>query len=178
MINTVKEAIHGRYRLSRKKDAYILPNDIRVYPSNQYSYGFSLDHPTVAPFAFWSGSPPKDLAKMCDAIVVYSDGNDLICTLIEQKTGNPGECEKQLVNGKLFCQWLVSLCQQHNYTPKGQATYFGVLLWEPKPIPQKGTTTHQKPNAKRHDLFDKFFDIQNDTYVDVGELISSPLPQP
>ena len=112
---------------------------------------------------------------MCDGIVIYVDGNDLYCILIEQKTGVRGDFNKQLTNGKLFCQWLVALCQQHKYTTIEQIAYFGVLVWEPPPIPPKGTTTHVQPKAVSHQLFDKFFDIRHEGYVDVDELITSPL---
>ena len=175
MIDAAKKAIHQRYRLTNKQGAFILADNIKVYPDGQSSCGFSLDNGTFPPFEFFALRPPKNLAKMCDAIVLYDDGNDFYCTLIEQKTSNRGHFEKQLVNGKLFCEWLVSLCEEHNYKPPGRVQYFGVLIWQPPPIPPKGTTTHQTPQAKQHRFFDKFFDIRTDPHVDVNELIQSPL---
>ena len=174
MIDATKKAIHQRYRLPTTQGGFNLADNIKVYPDDQSSCGFRLDNQCSPPLAFFSSNPPRNLAKMCDAIILYEDGNGTYCILIEQKTSNQSQFKKQLANGKLFCEWLIALCKEHNYTPREPVQYFGVLVWKPPPIPPKGTTTHQPPQAKKDKVFDKFFDVRNDSYVDVAELILSP----
>ena len=178
MIHTVNNAIRGHYGIQRKGGALLLDKNIKVHINAKQSFGFSLDNPGHPPFPFFKDNPPKHLAKMCDAIIMFEHDDVLYFTLIEQKTGDAANYDKQLANGKFFCEWLVSLCKEHGYNLYGTVSYFGVLVWEPRPIPLKGGTTHALPIAYHHRLFDKFFDIQNETDIDVNQLVSSRLPPP
>lgn len=181
MIDAVKKAIHGRYGMTRKRFGFVLDQDtknITIYINPKESFGFCLDNEDNPPFHFFRASPPKHLSKMCDAIVIFERGQALYFTLIEQKTGDPAEYDKQLANGKFFCEWLVALCQEHDYCASKTISYLGVLVWEPRPIPLKGTTTHPLPEACPHRLFDKVFDIQNQTTIDIEQLVSIPAPVP
>ena len=98
--------------------------------------------------------------------------NTLYIVLIEQKTGYSAQYDKQLANGKIFCEWLVSLCNSYGYVQTQNIAYYGALIWEPRPIPLRGGTTHSNA-ANAHPLFDKFFDIQNQTSIDVMQMIAS-----
>lgn len=172
IIDVVKKAIHGRYGIVKRRDAMLLHNGVRVHTDGNKAFGFSLDNQQHPPFSFFKDSPPKHFAKMCDAIIVFENGLELYFALIEQKTGDSADYVKQLANGKFFCEWLVSLCNEHGYKYSGTVIYLGVLIWEPRPIPLKGSTTHTIPQAETHRLFNKFFDIQNETDIHIGQLAS------
>lgn len=179
MIDVVRNAIHGHYQMKEKRNALLLDNDtktIRVHTNSKNSFGFCLDDAKRPPFQFFKPSPPEHLKKMCDAIIIFEGGQTLYFTLIEQKTGDPAEYDRQLANGKFFCEWLVSLCREHGYCLHTNISYFGVLVWEPRLMPLKGSTTHSLPEACPHRLFDKFFDLQNQTDIDIDQLVSSSPP--
>ena len=176
MIDTLKKVIHGRYHMRKKTNMVILDNDtkpIKLFTGRNEAIGFRLDNADHPPFAFFGNNPPKSLTKMCDAIVILATRKELYCTLVEQKTGNSEGYETQLANGKLFCQWLVSLCQEHGYWNHSNISYYGLLVWEPLPIPMKGTTVPLSVKSSPHRLFDKFFDLQHQTEIHVDELITS-----
>ena len=174
-IDAIRRAIHGRYGIQKKGPTFVLAKGIRVHVNGKSSFGFSLDSEEHPPFSFLRDSPPKHLAKMCDAIIVFESSGGLYFAVIEQKTGDPADYDKQLANGKFFCEWLMSLCREHGYTHNETITYLGVLVWEPRPIPLKGSTTHRNFQASHHRLFDKFFDLQNETDIDVDLLASSSM---
>ena len=176
MIDVVESTIRGNYRIPKSGSTFVLANDVRVRTNNSKVFGFSLDNVALRPFAFFKDSPPQHLAKMCDAIIIFESGQDLYFALIEQKTGHQSDYEKQLANGKFFCEWLVSLCKEHGYCDYQTIKYLAALVWEPRDIPLKGGTTHALPEAYPHRLFDKFFDIQNETDIYIDQLASSPLP--
>ena len=174
MISTIQKAIGGGYKFQkRRKGYYQLQKEIRFYIRDLASVGFSLDNEEQPPFQFLSSSPPKHLAKMCDGIIFSDKDGDLYVAIIEQKTGDSAEYEKQLTNGKLFCEWLISLCRQHGYFTQKSVSYFGLLLWEPRNSPPKGTTTHHKLQANVHPLFSKFFDLQNERRIEMQHLIEA-----
>ena len=177
MIDLVRQAVRGRYRLQwlDKYSGYFLEKRARVYASQKDSQALKLDYQKPHPFHFFSESPPPDLKKMCDAIVLHRRQDRIFCTLIELKTGDPGDSEQQLANGMMFCQWLVGLIRHHRGVPQDPVTYFGVLVWEPKDSVSKGPTVRKPPKAKPHDLFDKFFDIRDLPHFGVDELIDSPI---
>ena len=81
-IDTIKRAIHGRYRLGGGERKWILeesepPTEIYV-PNKAATIAFSLDRPDPKPFAFFSCNPPPGFAKMCDAILFVSMKTRLI----------------------------------------------------------------------------------------------------
>ena len=180
MIDTVKKAIHGRYtnndQIKMRRGAWVIDKDIRIDTSEYNSFGFSLDNETNRPFAFLKNSPPKHIAKMCDAIIIFGDGDTLYIALIEQKTGDSEGNDKQLANGKFFCEWMVSLCKKHDYYDYKSIKYFGLLVWEPTDHPLRGETTYRPPEAQSSALFDKFFDLANVHRIYLKDLVEAQSP--
>lgn len=176
VIENVKKTIHGRYRIKKKGGSLILDKDIKVRSKSSELFGFSLDSTEHPPFSFLRSSPPRHIAKMCDAIVLLEHEARLYLTIIEQKTGDEADYERQLANGKFFCEWLMALFREHGYLGNSTISYYGVLIWEPRTVPLKGTTVHQTPVPSAHRLFDKLFNIQNESEIDVESLVLSAIP--
>lgn len=170
----LEETIDPGYRLDRQGRDWLLAKDIKVRAPHQHSYGFSLDQPGKRPMAFLSGNPPADIAKMCDAIIALFHQEALYFFVIEQKTMNRDDYFKQLVNGKLFCDWLVSLYDCHGYLREhGVRTieFIALLVWEPRPVPRKGGTSHKSYQPEQRPPFPKFFDLPNETRIPLKDLI-------
>ena len=179
-IDTIKRAIAVRYHLRGGEKKWILeeskpPTEIHV-PNKAATIAFSLDRPNPKPFAFFSCRPPRDFAKMCDAILFCFHENKTYLFLTEVKTGNEGDCDKQLVNGKLFCDWLIALCSQHK-SLNPHVTVVPLLVWEPRHNSvHKGTTTHRGNSdgieKKSFGEFNKCgFEIRNRSTVRISNLI-------
>ena len=180
MIDTVKKAIHGHYtnndQIKMSKGAWVIDKDIRIHTCGYSSFGFSLDNETHRPFAFLKDSPPKHIDKKCDAIIIFADDDTLYIAIIEQKTGHPDGHDKQLANGKFFCEWMVSLCKEHGYYNHKAIEYFGLLVWEPRAQPLKGETTYNSPEAQSSALFDKYFDAANVHRIYLRDLVEAQPP--
>ena len=180
MIDAVQKAIRGRYtnndQIKMRRGDWFIDNDIFVHTSEYRSFGFSLDNEANRPFAFLRDSPPKHIAKMCDAIIIFADDDNLYVTLIEKKTGDLGEYDKQLANGKFFCEWLVSLCKEHGYYDYKSIEYFGLLVWAPDGGPFRNETAYQPPEAQSSVLFDKFFDLANVDRIYLEDLVEAQSP--
>ena len=84
---------------------------------------------------------PSTLPKCAMPFIALSHEENLYLFIIEQKTANPDAYKKQLTNGKLFCDWLCALFREHGYLDD-DPTFIGLLVWQPRPSPSKGTTTH------------------------------------
>ena len=175
MVEIIKETIRGGYELDRPGGRdWILDNNVKIRAPHRHSFGFSLDNPGKPPLAFFSGSPPKNIAKMCDAIVALSHREKLYLFLVEQKTANLDQCQKQLANGKFFCDWLFSLYKWHGYCTN-DPVYIGLLIWQPRPLPQKEETAYRAVEVKRkaHNLFTCFFEIRNECDINLKKLVES-----
>lgn len=164
--------IDKNYPLRRTNKDWLLANGIEIKlrsPGNQ-SFGFSLDNTNKQPFCFMESKPPKGIAKMCDAIVVLSYKKKDYIFIIEKKTNNKDDYKLQLINGKHFCDWMISLLKEHEHYNQNP-TYIGLLSWEPRGIPNREGTTHHdakksskiSPQLKPH--FNKFEEIRNQTRV-------------
>ena len=93
---------------------------------------------------FISGNPPEHIGKMCDAIVVltYKGMSYLFC--IEQKSGHKGDYKKQLMNGAIFCNWLMDLFKVHGHFNQ-RPIYLGLLVFKPRAkAVRKGLTSHRE----------------------------------
>lgn len=152
-VATLEKTIHSRYRLTRKDRYWLLNEGVRLRAPNRHAFGFSLDRQDLKPFAFFSDTPPEHVAKMCDAIIALSHEDNLYLFIIEQKTANPDAYKKQLTNGKLFCDWLCALFRKHGYLG-AEPTFIGLLVWQPRPSPSKGTTTHDDDKVGELDMTD------------------------
>ena len=176
MIEHVRAAIHGNYQVQWKRNGYPLERGHKVFAPQATAQVLKLDDAKVPePFRFFSPNPPQGLKRMCDAIVLYWKGDTLYCALIELKTGNPKGSLEQLANGKMFCDWLIALLRYHEYIPTARVTYYGVLMWHPPGIPEKGTTTPEPLAGEKHKLFRKFFDIRDRLEISVDDLIDAPV---
>ena len=169
VVELIKKTIHSNYRLNRENRDWLLDHNVRLRSPVRHSFGFSLDEPCDPPFAFFGGNPPAHIAKMCDAIVAVSHDRKSYIFLIEQKTAHQEEYGRQLVNGKLFCDWLGCLYRAHKYDVD-DLIFVGVLIWRPHKASDKETT---RPLVKReeHQLFDHFFNIKNKKDIYLQDLI-------
>ena len=189
-IDTIQQAIDSQYHLSRVKKGWILEESYlqtKIRTPNIHSIAFSLDHnkpkPFVLdhnkskPFAFFSDSPPADFAKMCDAVLFCFHGNKTYLFLIEVKTGNKADYEKQLINGKLFCDWLIALSIQHKSLDPNTIVV-PLLIWKPRQNSVcKGTTTHHEDSddiekMKLSQFDGTGFEIKHCETVPIVKLIS------
>lgn len=113
---------------------------------------------------------------MCDAILFCLHQNKTYLFVIELKTGHKGDCKKQLINGKLFCNWLIALYIQHkNLNP--EVTTVPVLIWKPRQNPpRKGTTTHSGYGIKKEPFIqlnnEPGLEIRNCDNVSISKLAS------
>lgn len=169
LVALIKKTIHASYRLNREKRDWLLDHDVKLRSSDRHSFGFSLDEPCNPPFAFLSGHPPAHISRMCDAIVVVSHDQKSYIFLIEQKTAHKGAYRRQLINGKLFCEWLGRLYRTHKYGVN-DLIFVALLIWRPHKASDKETT---RPRAmpEEHELFDHFFNIRNKKHIYLLDLI-------
>ena len=179
MIDIIEKTIHTDYHLKRDNlDYLLLDNKVKLHAPSHCSFAFSLDNrdkPT--PFRFFSNeTQPKHIAKMCDAIVDMNFKNELYLFIIEQKTKRTKQYEKQLANGRHFCNWLFSLYKEHKHC-SSDPVYIGLLIWEPRPkSPRKGTTAHHGKNqSKSHPLFDLFLEKRNIKDISLIDIAISAL---
>ncbi|WP_025770673.1 hypothetical protein [Thioalkalivibrio sp. HK1] len=187
IIRMIEKAIDYRYRLERNARSWLLNEfdkriEFRVPSSN--SIAFSLDSEREKPFSFFSKSPPLHWAKICDAFLACAHEGIVYFFIIEIKSSYENECEKQLINGKLFCDWLLALCREHNY-PNAEFSTASMLVWEPRErkTTRKVTSGHTSPDSlgiQQHGIVEKQgtnhfpirFDVSNQRKIDIGELIS------
>ena len=177
MIETIKDTIDSRYHLKRTGRSWMIGEslEIKLTAPNRYSFGFSLDHQHHPPLAFFSGEPPTHLAKMCDAIITLKRNNELYLFCIEVKTAHKNSYEKQLANGRIFCDWLIALYKRHDHWKIGSVYILGVLIWQPREkAVRKGTTSHrhngsiQEVNSRD---FDSAFHIANRAPIHLCDLL-------
>lgn len=179
MIDIIEKTIHTDYRLKRDNFGYLLPDsEVKLHDPSHCSFAFSLDkRDKPPPFRFFSNeTQPRYIAKMCDTIVAMNFKNELCLFIIEQKTKRTKQYEKQLANGRHFCNWLFSLYKEHEYYSR-DPVYIGLLIWEPRPnSPRKGTTAHQNKNQRKsHPSFDLFFEKRNIKDISLADLAKSAL---
>ena len=173
MIDTIGRTIRGNYRLPGKKCYWLLKDNVKLHPSEKLSLGFSLDNEERSPFAFFKDNPPLHMAKMCDAIIALSLRQKLYLFIVEQKTSSSGEYEKQLANGRCFCDWLFSLYKEHEYCTD-DPIYIGLLIWQPRTSPTKGETSHKsEPTSGTHHSFEYFFEEKNNQNIYLQKFIEN-----
>lgn len=187
-IDTIKQTIDAKYHSEEARHSTWILKEInkesnqrirmRLPKKNCFSIAFSLDCKSSKPFAFLSDSPPRHFAKMCDAILFCVHENKIYLFVVEIKTNNQGEYEKQLINGKLFCDWLIALCREHKYLDsKAEITVISLLIWEPRRSAPEGTTTHRETDHYISDTEQIFkdghsFEVRNCDSVQIIELIN------
>lgn len=111
IIARLEQTMKKQLKLKRNNRDWLIPGtNIRVRSLHRHSMGFSLDVPDSKkkPLAFFSGSPPQHLAKICDALIAAVDQRKLYLFAIEIKSGNKDDYYKQLTNGRHFWRWLIS----------------------------------------------------------------------
>ena len=173
-MSIIQSTIDVKYHLQRQNRDWLLEDNVKVRGFHHDSFGFSLDKgdKSLNPFRFFSGNPPEDMAKMCDAIIAqrYQDG--LYIVIVEQKSANKDQYKKQLTNGRLFCKWLMGLYRAHGYSDC-DPVYIGLLVWQPRSIPDKGKTTHQSLEFRLFTPFDCLVEIKNQTLVQLQEILKA-----
>ncbi len=171
MIEKIGKTIRGNYRLSRKNYCWLLNDDVKLCAPNVNSLGFSLDNKRRPPFAFFKDDPPAYMAKMCDAVIALSIEQKLYLFIVEQKTSDPCGYEKQLSNGRCFCDWLFSLYKEHGYC-SDDPIYIGLLIWQPRTSPSRGGTSHKNKLAPiTHHRFEYCFEEKNKQNIDLREFV-------
>lgn len=184
LFDLFNRTIEKKFHLKRDERQWILDEkaedgtQLLIIAPNRYSLGFTLDEANspsaqnLDPMPFISGNPPEHIKKMCDAIVViaYRGMGYLFC--IEQKSGHKGDYKKQLVNGAIFCHWLMELFKTHGYFNQ-KPIYVGLLVFAPRAkAVRKGLTSHRdKPEAfDPISPFDKCYRVVNKNEIRLGEL--------
>ena len=108
----------GELKLIRDQRDWLIPANpnVRVRSPHRHSMGFSLDVPESQqkPPAFFSGQPPRYLAKICDALIAVAYRNKLYLFAIEAKSRNTDDNRRQLANGRHFWCRLIALCKEHD----------------------------------------------------------------
>ena len=187
LVELMRETIHDDYELERQGCEWLLREtgtgkSIRLRAANRRTFAFKLDHQGKArPMGFFSASPPRDIEKMCDAIMACHYGQRCYLFIIEWKTADKGEYKKQLKNGRLFCDWLLRLYKEYGHI-RETPVFVRLLVWSPRPSPQKGyrslykgeTDTladWDKPSAARDKDFDHAGEIQNRSMIPMQELL-------
>ena len=143
-VDLFRQCIDEEFHLRREGREWLLQDNwkLKLKTPRRDSLGFRLDK-DPSPFRFFSGSPPEDVAKMCDAVIALSYKGRLYIFLVEQKTGKKDDYRKQLKNGKYFCDWLLVLLREHGHY-KGQDTVFIGLLCMRRSSPRKKPAMHRK----------------------------------
>ena len=109
---------------------------------------------------------------MCDAIAVVCHGGRLYVRIVEQKTEHKDEHWRQIANGRLFAQWLLDIYSAQGYEV-GEYTVFGVLAWQPRRSPNKGTSTYVDLKGQRDvNDFDWYFEFRNERRIYVPDIIA------
>ena len=183
LVDLFQQTIDSQYRLNREGKDWQL-NDaqqqtITFRAANQHSLAFSLDvakgSKKTEPLAFFSGQPPSGIAKMCDAMLICQHQQQDYLFLIELKTNHKEDYKKQLMNGKLFCEWLLQLYKEHDHTDKTPVVV-GLLIYFPRRSPAKQGTSHRAPRSDVVDddkgQFDHMLHIKNNTLIAISKLLS------
>ena len=181
IIAILEQTIDDELKLKRDNRDWLIPDtNIQARSPHRHSIGFSLDvsDSKQKPLAFFSGSPPQGLAKICDALIAVVDQSKLYLFAIEIKTRNKDDYRKQLANGRHFWRWLIALCKEHVYLKlKPEPLYIAVLIWKPrKKQVRKGATTHTKNHGIESAIQEGFtarFEIRNRSSFRLYDLIQS-----
>lgn len=183
IIAILEQTIDDELKLKRNNRDWLIAyagTNIQLCSPHRHSMGFSLDVPgsKQRPLAFFSGSPPQHLAKICDALIAVVDQRKLYLFAIEIKSGNKEDYRKQLANGRHFWRWLIALCKEHGYLPlKPEPLYIAVLIWQPrKKQARKGATTHAKNHgieSAAQEGFAARFEIRNHSQIYLCDLIEN-----
>lgn len=151
MIILLEQTIHEDYHLPRRRRSWDLEDDVEIISPNRNSLAFSLDNEEKPPFGFLSAAPPAHIAKMCDCVIALSYQEKCYLFFIEQKTAHAHkeEYKKQLINGRIFLDWLVALFTAHEHLTS-EPIFVSLLIWQPRQkSPRKGTTASRR-HCKRH----------------------------
>ena len=181
IIAILEQTIENELKLKRdNRDWLISDTNIQLRSPHRHSMGFFLDvlGTKQKPLAFFSGHPPRYLAKICDALIAVVDQSKLYLFAIEIKTGNKDDYRKQLANGRHFWRWLIALCKEHGYLPlEPEPLYVAVLIWKPREKQvRKGATAHRGNSgikAFTQKNFTAGFEIQNLNLIILHELIQN-----
>ena len=171
MISMLTGSIDPCYHLQRDSRDWILADNVKIRAKDRHSFGFSLDNSRNPPLSFFSRNPTEHIAKMCDAIIAQLDDDVLYFLVIEQKSGNKDDADKQLANGKFFCQWLISLYDCHGYWDVRKVEYIGLLVWRPRRSEDKDGTSHRAMQPQTHPLFSRYYSIENRTEFSLRDLL-------
>ena len=182
-IKILEQTIDDKLKLTRDNRDWLIPDtdtNIRARSPHRHSMGFSLDVPASEhkPLAFFSSSPPRGLAKMCDALIAVVDQSKLYLFAIEIKSGSKDDYCKQLTNGRHFWRWLIALCKEHDcLSLQSEPLYIAVLIWKPREKQvRKDATTHTKNygiESATQEGFTARFEIRNRSSFRFYDLIQS-----
>lgn len=144
----LKKTIDEHYKLDRDGNSWLLDDGpelnkpIKIRCLKESSFAFTLDK-NPRPLVFFASSPPKYVARMCDAFLVYQHEGKYCFFVIEVKTSRKDGHEKQIRNGKFFCDWLMQLYRHHGYIDT-EPVFISALIWFPRLSPPRQGTAHRK----------------------------------
>lgn len=136
-----ERTIAPKYHLPRQDRDWLYENgeQIQIRAPNNQSLAFSLD-PKKVPFPFICGSPPPKVTKMCDVIICSTSKQRHYIFIVEKKREWKEDYHLQLINGKLFCDWMLALFREHGHL-QGKVTFVGLLLMYPMLPSVRASTT-------------------------------------
>ena len=142
-----RQCIHKDFRLKSEDGEWLLEDnwELKLRPplGSSSELFHQLDKKKPSPFHFFSESPPKHVAKMCDAIIALSHQDRLYIFLVEQKKGKKGDYRKQLKNGKYFCDWLLVLLREYGHYKDPDPVFIGLRCVR-RSLARKKTVMHGK----------------------------------
>ena len=178
MISLLEQTIHGDYHLPRRRRSWNLEDAVEIISPNRNSLAFSLDNKEQPPFDFLGAAPPAHIARMCDCVIALSYQGKCYLFVIEQQTAHQEEYRKQLINGRIFCDWLMALFTAHGHLTS-EPIFVSLLIWQPRQkSPRKGTTAHRRHGGITRtepvdNRFDSSFRAANLTRVWLRDLVES-----
>ncbi len=116
-----------------------------------FVFSFDKDEEKLRVFRFFNNSA-KDINKKNDAIILCENKGEIYVLLIELKSGKIGGALKQLLSGKIFVDFIVSLINLH-YGKNLSVKYRGIVFSTrktPKKKPTKRLTKRGEIIYKNH----------------------------
>lgn len=109
-------------------------------------FGFTAEAGNHEPLALLAsqetpGIGMKGVRKMCDGIVVFSQGAGEYILGVELKSGGTKDAHQQTRNGQILCEWLTSLLKEHGHW-NGDYKFCNIIAKAPRKTTDKGTTRH------------------------------------
>ncbi len=87
------------------------------------------------------------IRKMCDGIIIFSQGEREYVLGVELKSGDTQDAHKQIRNGEILCEWLSKLLKEYGHW-NGSYKFCDVIAKHQRRTSNKGTTKHNGHHLK------------------------------